>query len=256
MFFRAKSYIQFIFKSFTPNKIVSNFMLNILSNCFRKKTTGHKLQKFKQSKQQLNKNKSTIKVTDFGAGSQIFKSNERSVCDIAKYAGIDNKYAKLLINFATYFNPKNILEIGTSLGLGTSALAIGSSNANIISLEGCPETARVAKENFKKHNLSAEIIIGDFKETLPRVLKNKQFDLIYFDGNHQKEPTLNYFELCLTSVNEKSILIFDDIHWSKSMEEAWNQIKANPRVTTTIDTFQWGIVFFNKEPKQHYTIRV
>jgi hypothetical protein len=37
---------------------------------------------------------------------------------------------------------------------------------------------------------------------------------------------------------------FDDIHWSAAMEEAWKSL--NYILTVTIDTFQWGLVFFRR----------
>jgi predicted O-methyltransferase YrrM len=82
------------------------------------------------------------------------------------------------------------------------------------------------------------------------------FDLIYFDGNHSKKATLDYFEMLLPTINNQSVWIFDDIHWSKDMEEAWEIIKTHSKVTVTIDTFQWGMVFFRYEqPKEHFVIR-
>ncbi|HEU0137328.1 MAG TPA: class I SAM-dependent methyltransferase, partial [Flavobacterium sp.] len=77
------------------------------------------------------------------------------------------------------------------------------------------------------------------------------------DGNHQKVATLRYFDLLLPTVTNDSVWIFDDIHWSRDMEDAWEEIKAHPKVTVTIDTFQWGIVFFRKEQrKEDFFVRV
>ncbi|MCM4161737.1 class I SAM-dependent methyltransferase [Antarcticibacterium flavum] len=82
-------------------------------------------------------------------------------------------------------------------------------------------------------------------------------DLIYFDGNHSKEATLKYFEQLLPLAHNDSVFIFDDIHWSKGMEEAWAEIKGHPRVRVSIDSFFWGIVFFRKEQeKEHFIIRL
>lgn len=256
MFFQIKSYLFFLIQSVTQKKPNAPLLDKIISNCFYKKANESNFKKFCLYKKTLTNNTSTINVIDFGAGSRVFKSNQRKVCDIAKHAGIKEKQATLLINIVEHFKPKNILEIGTSLGLATFALAINNS-AKITSLEGCPQTAKIAKENLQKFNINAKIIVGNFNETLSNTLKNDIFNLIYFDGNHQKEATLNYFKECLKASNENSIFIFDDIHWSKSMEEAWNEIKNHPKVITTIDTFQWGIVLFNKEHKKHhYTIRI
>ncbi len=260
MFDQFKSYISFLIASTNQHGIHSPFIYDLVTKCFysNQKILTQQFNQIHKYQQSLLKNKQTINVTDFGAGSRVFNSNTRRISAIAKNAGISNKRAKLLVKIVQYFNPRNILEIGTSLGIGTACLSIGNPKSKITSLEGCPETAKIAKEQFNKFHLNnIDIKIGDFKSTLPKALYNKKYDLIYFDGNHQKEATIKYFELCLPSVHNDSVFIFDDIHWSKGMEDAWNYIKDHNKVTVSIDTFQWGIVFFRKEqPKEHFVIRV
>ncbi|MEP7128428.1 MAG: SAM-dependent methyltransferase, partial [Chitinophagales bacterium] len=73
---------------------------------------------------------------------------------------------------------------------------------------------------------------------------------------HRKEPTMNYFRQAIEFINDDSIFIFDDIHWSAEMKAAWNSIKAHPQVTLTIDLFFFGIVFFRKQlSKQDFILR-
>ncbi len=80
--------------------------------------------------------------------------------------------------------------------------------------------------------------------------------MFFFDGNHRKEPTLRYFEQCIHFSNENSIFVFDDIHWSKGMESAWEYIKNDRRVSITIDLFWFGIIFFVEGvEKQDFVIR-
>jgi len=135
---------------------------------------------------------------------------------------------------------------------------LGNTNVKITSLEGCGETAAVAKNMFTQYELNQiEVIEGDFKDTLEDTLNESFFDLIYFDGNHSKEATIHYFEQCLPSAHNDTLFLFDDIHWSPEMEAAWEEIKQHEQVTVSIDTFQWGFLFFRKEQqKEHFTIRV
>jgi len=154
------------------------------------------------------------------------------------------------------------LEIGTSVGLATSALSLGNLKGNIITLEGCAETASVAKRQFDKFDLkNIEPVVTEFNTFLDSgPTANNQptnFDLIYLDGNHTKKATLEYFEKLLPTATNDSCWIFDDIHWSADMESAWDIIKKHPQVTVTIDTYQWGFVFFRKEQKkENFVIRV
>jgi predicted O-methyltransferase YrrM len=207
----------------------------------------------------LLKNKKTIEVTDFGAGSRVFKSNKRQISRIAQTAGISSKRAELLFRITQYFQPKSILEIGTSVGLATSALALGNPKAKLTTLEGCPETAKIAHEHFEHFQLKNIKTLSTRFESFLNLdqLDSRKYDLIYFDGNHAKEATLRYFEQLLPTSNNETVWIFDDIHWSSGMEEAWEIIKKHPQVKVTIDTYQWGLVFFRKEQvKEHFVIRV
>ena len=257
MWFKVKSFILFLFKSTNQHGVHSPFIYNLVTKCFYKKTNPSKLKFINTTKKWLYANNKIITVSDFGSGSNVFKSNERKVANIAKVAGISKKKTGLLLRLVAYFMPESILEIGTSVGLGTATLSVGNPKSKIQTLEGCKNTATIAQELFDKFNLkNIKLTIGNFNDTLPLSLNNNKFDLIYFDGNHQKKATLNYFNLCLESIHNNSIFIFDDINLSMEMQEAWAIIKDHPKVTVSIDTFFWGIVMFRKEQeKQHFIIR-
>ena len=80
--------------------------------------------------------------------------------------------------------------------------------------------------------------------------------MIVFDGNHRKEPTIDFFNRLVDIATSETVFIFDDIHWSKEMEEAWESIKADKRVRVTIDLFIFGVVLFRNEmSRQHFVLR-
>jgi predicted O-methyltransferase YrrM len=191
-----------------------------------------------------------------GAGSAI--SSNKTVGSIAKHSAKSAKQAQLLFRLVNFFEPETIIELGTSLGVSTAYLASANSKIPVITIEGCEETAEIAKQNFKHLKLkNIEQLVGNFDEVFPKLVKGcKKIDLIYIDGNHRKQPTINYFQQCLEKVNEDSVLIFDDIYWSDEMIQAWEEIKKNNQVTLTIDLFYMGIVLFRKQQtKQHFMIR-
>jgi predicted O-methyltransferase YrrM len=258
MLFQIKSYLNFLWHSTNEHGVHSPFVFNLLTKCFYDKKPKPEYQILKNYRKSLLENKNFIEVTDFGAGSKVFKSNKRQISKIASTAGISPKRAELLFRVTNYFKPQNILEIGTSLGLATSALALGSTNAKVTTIEGCPQTGGTAKNQLDKFDCkNVESIISEFESFLiSENLNSKIYDLIYFDGNHSKKATLEYFNLLLPTINNDSVWIFDDIHWSPEMEEAWEIIKNHPKVKVTIDTFQWGFVFFRYEQeKEHFVIR-
>ena len=261
MIHSIKSYLQFLLNSTNQHGVHSPFVFDLLTKCFYDSTNYPEYSILKNYRNSLLQNTNTIDVTDFGAGSRVFKSNTRAINQIAKNAGISPKRAELLFRMMRYFQPDSVLEIGTSLGLATSALALGNEKAKIITLEGCANTMAEAKfqiSNSKFQNI--EFITTEFSTFLRNINTNRtkvqSYSLIYFDGNHSKQATLDYFELLLPTISNDSVWIFDDIHWSKGMEEAWQIIQNHPKVTVTIDTFQWGIVFFRAEQqKEHFIIR-
>ena len=257
MWYQVFEYIKFILNSSNQHRIHSPFVYDLVTNCFYDKKEYNSYNILKQFRNHLYNNDDTILIKDFGSGSRVFKSNIRKISQVAKNAGITQKRAQLLFRFTQYIKPNTILELGTSLGMATSALNLGNTEATLTTIEGCPETAKIAEKQFKSFKLnSINLIVNEFENELNYLTKYK-YDLIYIDGNHRKDATLLYFNTVMKTVTHKSIIIFDDIHWSKGMTQAWETIKQNPNVTLTIDTFYWGFVFFRKEQeKQHFTIRL
>lgn len=258
MLFQIKAYFHFLWNSKNQHGVHSPFVYSLVTKCFYDTKTKPDYKILKAYRNDLLNNKNTIEVTDFGAGSRVFKSNTRQVSKIAQTAGITPKRAELLYRIVRYFQPETILEIGTSLGLATSALSLGNPKAKIITLEGCPQTSGIAQKQFAKFKLNnIETVVTEFTTHFKNYqLSTVSYQLIYFDGNHSKQATLDYFELLLPTITNETVWIFDDIHWSEGMEEAWKIIKNHPKVTVTIDTFQWGLVFFRYEQeKEHFIIR-
>ena len=251
--------MQFLWNSKNQHGVHSPFVFDLVTKCFNDRASKPEYATLRKYRNKLLQNKNSIEVTDFGAGSRVFKSNHREISKIAQTAGISSKRAELLFRIVSYFQPNSTLEIGTSLGLATSALSLGNPKAKITTVEGCPETSRIAQENFQKFNFkNIHTKVSDFETFLQNhQLSIIHYQLIYFDGNHSKDATLQYFDLLLPTITNETVWVFDDIHWSAAMTEAWEIIKKHPKVKVTIDTFQWGLVFFRSEQeKEHFVIRV
>ncbi|MGJ8593495.1 MAG: O-methyltransferase [Aquaticitalea sp.] len=255
--YQILSYIKFLLKSKNQHGVHSPFVFDLVTKCFYDKTDYPKYSNIKSYRDSLLNNSQNIEITDFGSGSRVFDSNKRVISDIAKNSGTSFKRAKLLFRLVSYFESKTILELGTSLGIATYSLALGKSDSTLLSIEGCPEISKFTKEQLQKFQVeNVDLKTGSFSEIIP-TLEKTNWDLVFFDGHHDKNATLDYFEQILPSIHNDSVFIFDDIHWSKGMTEAWESIKNHPQVTVTIDTFFWGFVFFRKEQvKEHFVIRL
>jgi predicted O-methyltransferase YrrM len=234
---------------------VFDFIQNVLNN------RAHYIppSKIEQLREQLLGEKEVIPITDLGAGSRSGNANDKKVSQLAATALKPRKYAQLLFRLVRHYHPSRIVELGTSLGITTAYLSMADPAAQLITIEGSPAIAQIARDNFRKLNCTnIELMQGDFDVLLPSVLnKLPGIDLAYIDGNHRYHPTINYFNLLLQKAHNHTILVFDDIHWSKEMEHSWEEIKAHPSVQYTIDIFFLGFVFFRQEfkVKQHFKIR-
>lgn len=211
-------------------------------------------------RRQLQQNNSVIEVHDFGAGAgnQKYTERLRSIASLLKNNSIRPKYGELLYRLADHFKPNYILELGTSLGISTAYQALAAPNATFITAEGCAGIAEKANDNFQKLKLkNIKIEIGNFDLLLEPILKGlPQIDFAFIDGNHRKDPTIRYFECCRQKSHNDTVLIFDDIHWSTEMSEAWDFIMKHESVTLSLDLFQVGIVFFKKElSKENFVIQ-
>jgi predicted O-methyltransferase YrrM len=240
--------------------IHSPFVFDLVVKVLKDKTEHAAYQEVEQQRSFLLRNETVITVEDFGAGSTKGLTKQRSVQRIASTSLKPKKYAQLLYRLVNYFQPKQILELGTSLGITTAYLAKANKAATVTTMEGSTAVAEVAKQQFDALQLrNIKIVTDNFDETLQPVIDNadQSFDFVFIDGNHRKEPTLRYFEQLLAKTDNDTVFVFDDIHWSKEMEEAWELIKQHSSVTLTIDLFFIGLVFLRKEQKEreHFIIR-
>ncbi|MEN9697651.1 MAG: hypothetical protein RLZ56_1072 [Bacteroidota bacterium] len=256
-----RKYLQYLWKASNGkgHGVHSPFVYHFIRTVLLKKINQADFEKIEQRRADLQKDKTLVQVWDRGAGSRQSKKNARAISAIAKSALKPKKYSQLLYKIASTFQPSAILEMGTSLGITTSYLAIAIPGTQVVTMEGAPNIAAIARKNFEALALSnINLVEGDFNESLPKYLANKEsVGLVYVDGNHRYAPTVEYFLQLIEKSNDETVLIFDDIHWSAEMEKAWDFIKQHPSVTLTIDLFFIGLVFVRKaqKEKEHFIIR-
>jgi predicted O-methyltransferase YrrM len=254
---QGKEFLQYLLRSFHLHGIHSPFVYQLNEQVFQEKTPYYAFEEIESIRAKLLLTTKSIAVKDLGAGSKTNRKADRKINEIAKTALKSPAKAQLLFRLAHYLKPVTILELGTSLGITTAYLAKALPSSSISTIEGAEEVAKVARINFDKLQLkNIQLIVDNFDDALQQELqKTGKAEFVFFDGNHRKEPTINYFEQCLTYAEENSVFIFDDIYWSAEMKEAWQEIKKNPRVSLSIDLFDLGLVFFKKgQAKEHFTV--
>ena len=257
--FLLKSYFKFLLNSSNEHGVHSPFVYDLISKCFYDKTKFEEYKQLKSYRSNLLKSKNTISVEDFGAGSKVFKSNKRKISDLAKVAGASKSESELLFRIVKYFNPKSILELGTSMAISTNTMNNAAKDAKISTVEGSKSIFEWNSTNTKKYNFENTIFVNSlFDNYLETLSSDKIFDFIYIDGNHTYDATIKYFNILKNHIHKDSVIIFDDIHWSEGMDKAWNEIVENTDISLSIDTFHFGMVFFRTEQynKEHFIIRI
>jgi len=247
-------YIKYILTAETLFRVHSPFAYNFL-NIITKDRRIPEFDAIEGLRSQMLQEKRIINFIDYGARQGIYSIPLKSV---ASRSLKKPKYSRLLYRIVKYLSPESIIEFGTSLGISTCYMYLASETKTLTTVEGCSEIAEIAAKNFKTKGCDKiHLINKTFDEAIQQDFGNPQaVDLVFIDGNHTKEATIRYFEYFVSKHHNNSVFMFDDIHWSKGMEEAWLYIRSHQSVTTTIDLFQLGIVFFKKElSKQNFIIR-
>ncbi|MES2654623.1 MAG: class I SAM-dependent methyltransferase [Bacteroidota bacterium] len=245
----------------------SPFVFDLYQTAIRSQKDEAKFIAIENCRNSLLTNNQIINYTDLGAGSNMLSNaTQKVVKQIAKTHLKPAKIAAIIHRIVLKYKHKNVVELGTSLGITTSYIAsalaanYNSSVVKFTTLEGVADVKQIANEQFKKLKLDNYIhsIEGNFNTKLDEVLKQyNELDVFFVDGNHTYEATMEYFKKALPLANNNSVFIFDDIYWSEGMTKAWEEIKASEKVKQTVDLFFIGLVFFRAEQtEQHFKLRI
>ena len=167
--------LRYIFSAKSKHGIHSPFVFELLTKVFADKKKYPCYSKIESLRKELLHDETAIDVIDFGAGSKKRSSQQRKIKEICRHAEKNKKYGQLLFRVADHFKPQIIFDLGTSLGITTLYLSEGNSAAKVITIEGCPQTAAIAKKNFEKSSAkNIEQVIGNFDEVFLPSLEDKQ----------------------------------------------------------------------------------
>jgi predicted O-methyltransferase YrrM len=257
---RLSSYLGHTYRTHSRFSLHSPFVYKFYKEILKDRTDFHEYGKIEAVRSQMLESPGFIKMNDLGSRAEDVRWCKKVVRTrmVARHSAVSPHHGQFLFRLARHLKPEKIVELGTSLGISTSYLAAGHPKGRIITIEGCSETADLARKNFEHLGLkNIHQVVGNFDDVLPGLLSEAgKATLFFIDGNHRKGPTLRYFSQLLEYIGDDSVIIFDDIHWSEEMEEAWKEIKKNPAVKVTIDLFQMGIVFFSPRlSKEDFILR-
>ncbi len=87
-------------------------------------------------------------------------------------------------------------------------------------------------------------------------IENAIYNCIYFSSIPTNSITKETIEQLVLTIENDSFWILEDIHANPATESLWETLQQNPKVTVTIDTYHFGLVFFRREQvKEHFIIR-
>jgi len=258
LIFRTKEFLKYMLSADNEHAIHSPFVYDLYTNIILDRSSYYAFEKIESVRAKMILSDEKIPVLDYGTGGEEKSQRLLKISYIARHYVKPQKDGQLLFRLINYFHPGSILEMGTSLGITTLFLAAPVSKSKVVTIEGCPNTSAVARKNFERAGVKNIVLeTGEFNKSLPLALAHfEKLDFVYFDGNHRKQATLQYFNQCLELHHTGSVFVFDDIHWSSEMLEAWDEIRNHPLVTISIDLYRVGIIFFREtQPKQHFRLR-
>lgn len=253
-------FLPYIFRARSRFRVHSPFVFEFYSQVILNRERKEIFRKIEKVRSSLLKQKSLLETTDFGAGAggDAYRTRFRTVRDVTKRSSVGPHTGRLLHNLVGFAKPADMLEIGTAMGISTMYLGTAAPGSHFVTMEGCAVIAEKARENFDGMGLSnIELKLGNFNGLLKKALGEfPKLDMVFIDGNHQKEATLEYWNGILPLLHEQSIVVIDDIHWSPGMGAAWKRICEHHGVSISIDLYNTGILLFRKNiAKEHFVLR-
>jgi predicted O-methyltransferase YrrM len=230
-------------KYYIHSPFVYDFCIQVLNNKIDKEV----LRKINAIKFYYKSRNKKLTLQELGAG----KSGTYT-CDLYTYlkrTAITNRYGSILHRLVEHYQIQEIIETGTGLAISSAWLATAGNCPLVHSIEGNASLVQEAIEmtqHFKFNNINIHHgLVGNILPTLAQRIKEKT--LIFLDAHHSGDATERYVDILLPHILEDTILVLDDINYSKSMHAAWKKLTLNERVSLSINLYRIGVIFFKPE---------
>jgi predicted O-methyltransferase YrrM len=254
-FFQISAYLSYWLDAVDEHSLHSPFFFDFYTNIVKKQYDRDGVEAIERLRKKLLSDHRILNTSDPGSGRH---SRSNTIASIARTSLSPLQFSDMYARMIRHFKAQTIIELGTSFGINTLYLAQKKDSA-VATFEGSPGIADIAQTTFEFAGASnIQLIRGDIDVTLSSYLQSvRKVDFALIDANHRYKPTLHYFELLLTKIRETSVVVLDDIHYSKEMEKAWNEISKHKLVYGTADLYRCGILFFDPSlNKQHAILQV
>lgn len=192
-----------------------------------------------------------IRMSAAGDGAQ----QALPVKQIARQTLRPAREEQLLMRLAVMQHAREIVVSGDGLGVSTAYLAMSDSRAHVTAFEALAPLAEVAQRNWQQLGICNICCMPE--SSLPGWQPAAPLDMAVISAGHSPEATMRHFEELLRHADRKSLFVLTDIHYSRSMQTAWENICRHSSVTATMDLCLLGLVFFDPNlEKKTYRIRM
>jgi caffeoyl-CoA O-methyltransferase len=164
---------------------------------------------------------------------------------------------QFLATLVRLLGAKRVLELGTFTGYSSISMASAlPPEGRVITCDVDPEATAIARRYMDEsgHGDKIEIKLGPALETLNTL--EGSFDLVFIDAD--KPNYVNYYEATLPRLNERGLLVADNVLWSGRVVEedgdestqaikGFNEhVRADPRVVSVMLTVRDGMTLVQR----------
>ncbi|NND07622.1 MAG: class I SAM-dependent methyltransferase [Saprospiraceae bacterium] len=257
-FFKIRSLWKYYRQARTRYDVHSPYLSDLVESVIRNRKHAPIFDSIEAQRKMFLRDQELIRKQPFGAGSHAFERPLVKVSKVAEMSLAPRCHGMLYHHLASMLRPRNVLELGTSLGISTAYLFSGWPHANLVSLEG--DENLVSRAAASLQTLFSEqrpkIVLGAFSQNLPWVLAElRELDLVLIDGDHRYQATLDYYQQIKPYLSKHAIVVIHDIHWSAGMSKAWSELQKDKEVKLSVDLYKMGLLCRSEAltVKQSYT---
>jgi len=248
--YTSLQFISHILRSRKWSAFHSPYLFQLFTHCCKDQPGNPSFNEIESKRKELLSTQESISRRDFGAGS-VYQLKEEKV-PISQIARSSLSYpfqCRFMSRLATFSKSIHILELGTSLGISTAYYAFGAPQGRVDTVEGDPEVVTKAVGLFNSlHLKNVTIHCETFDDFISKYKPSAgKIDLLFLDGDHRMEATLQYYQGLRKYFHPGTIVIVDDIYWSKAMTSCWEKLISFPEVTQSVDCFHFGLLFFKPD---------
>ncbi len=241
---RVNIYVRYYWKACSIYCIHPAFLFDFIEFVFDKKRLYYGFIQIDQAIQIIQTENDIIPSDPF---AQDHHQEGLSIARMFKKSGHSHYEYESLYRMALFLKPKNTLELGASVGLSGLSISLANPKAKHISVEGNQTFAQFSNILFQKFGLMHSQCVHSAFDTFLNNWTQHPIDFIFIDGDHRYDTTLKNFNKILKNTTEDAVFLLDDIHWSKDMYQAWNELSHHPSIQCSLECMRWGLLFKSKK---------